>query len=192
MERHVMQQTNIYGQLARLFEYPGEDYLVAVRECFEMMQGEDPEVARLLAEFSVGIESTNTYELQEIFTRTFDLNPACTLEIGWHLYGEDYKRGEFLVKMRVRLRDLEVPESSELPDHLTQALRLFGSMQSDEAAQFASELLLPALDKMLAAWKENHNAFRTLLEALFVLLKSRYTYEPARHLARSPDLVVLE
>lgn len=187
-----MQQPNVYTQLAHLFEYPGEDYLAGVRECLETMQGESPEAARLLAEFAAAIEGTNTYELQELFTRTFDLNPACTLEIGWHLYGEDYKRGEFLVKMRGRLRDLEVPESSELPDHLTQALRLFGSMAPDEAAQFASELLLPSLDAMLAAWKENHNAFRTLLESLFVLLKSRFSYQPARRPAQSPDLVVLE
>jgi nitrate reductase delta subunit len=187
-----MPRTSTYAQLARLFEYPGEDYFADVREGLEAMNAEEPEAARLLAEFSSAIESTDTYELQELFTRTFDLNPACTLEIGWQLYGEDYKRGEFLVKMRVRLREQELPESSELPDHLTQALRLFGSMEPDEASQFASELLLPALDTMLAAWKENHNAFRTLLESLFVLLKGRYSYEPARHLARSPELVVLE
>ena len=130
-------------------------------------------------------------ELQELFTRTFDLNPVCTLEIGWHLFGEDYQRGEFLVKMRGRLRERAIEESTELPDHLTHALRLLDLMEAEEAAEFVEELLLPALGKMHHGWKDNHNAFWPLLEATFTLLSSRYTYHPERYPSRVPELVVL-
>ena len=37
-------------------------------------------------------------QIQELYTRTFDINPVCTLEIGWHIFGEDYARGALLVK----------------------------------------------------------------------------------------------
>jgi len=39
---------------------------------------------------------------------TFDINPACALEVGWHLFGEDYMRGQFLVRMREELSKYEI------------------------------------------------------------------------------------
>ena len=90
-------------------------------------------------------------ELQELYAATFDLDPHCSLEVGWHLFGENYERGEFLVKMRVELRRLGVGESTELPDHLTHALAALGRMEPQEAAEFATACLFPALDKMCAA-----------------------------------------
>jgi hypothetical protein len=65
-------------------------------------------------------------------------------------------------------------------------------LDSDEAPEFASRFLLPALDKMLAAWKKDRNAYAALLESTFTLLKNRFTYDPARRPARVPELVVLD
>ncbi len=186
-----MTPETIYGQLARLFEYPGEDYVLRARDCLAAMSREQAEAASLLGEFFAAIQGRNIEPLQELFTRTFDLNPVCTLEIGWHLYGEDYQRGDFLVKMRQQLRAHDVPESRELPDHLTHALALLGSMEADEAAAFAGHFLIPALDKMRAGWKNNRNAFAALLESTFVLLKIRYPYQSVQRPATVPALRVL-
>ena len=187
-----MQEQTIYSRLALLFEYPEEGYGERALECLEELSREKSPAALLLEKFCAEIRHLTTDELQELFTRTFDLNPVCTLEIGWHLYGEEYQRGEFLVKMRQQLRAQEVEESIELPDHLTHALTLLGRLEPDEAAEFAGQYLLPALDKMRAGWQKNHNAFRALLDAAFVLLESRYPYEPARLPARAPALRVLQ
>ena len=138
------------------------------------------------------VAGLGTEQLQELYTRTFDLNPVCTLEIGWQLYGEDYHRGEFLVKMRQQLREHGLPESSELPDHMTHALALLARLESEEAAEFGSRYLLPAIDKMLSGWRDNRNAYAALLESLFAYLKSRYPYVPVRAAARSPELPVLQ
>ena len=156
------------------------------------MSRENSPAALLIQKFCAEIQNLTTDELQELFTRTFDLNPVCTLEIGWQLYGEQYQRGEFLVKMRQHLRAQELEESTELPDHLTHALALLGRLEPDEAAGFAGQYLLPALDKMRAAWQKNHNAFHALLDAAFVLLESRYPYEPARVPVGAPALRVLQ
>ncbi len=48
--------------------------------------------------------STQLWEVEEAFTRTFDVNPACALEVGWHLFGEEYTAAMFLVRMREELR----------------------------------------------------------------------------------------
>jgi nitrate reductase delta subunit len=93
--------------------------------------------------------------MQELYVQTFEFNPACTLEIGWHLFGENYERGEFLVRMREQLRRHGIAESTELPDHLTHLLPLVGRMERDEAAQLAGEFILPALVKIRSAVHDN-------------------------------------
>jgi nitrate reductase molybdenum cofactor assembly chaperone len=187
-----MGATSIYEQFAKLFEYPGEDYRANAENCLTALRREHSEAAASLEEFCAPIRSLNTDDLRELFTRTFDLNPMCTLEVGWQLYGEDYQRGEFLVKMREQLRAREIRESGELPDHLTHALALLAQMDPDEAAEFAGGFLLPALDKMRAGWRENRNAFAALLESAFLRLSSEYPYDPASMPARKPELPMLQ
>ena len=187
-----MATETIYQKLAVLFDYPGEEYVERVSTCATAMKSELPKAALLFEQFRREIDGFSTDDMQELFTRTFDLNPACTLEVGWQLYGEDYRRGEFLVRMRQELREKCLPESTELPDHLTHALALLGRMEADEAAEFAGRFLLPAIDKMLAAWQKHRNAYAALLESTFTMLKSRFTYDPARRPARVPELAVLD
>jgi nitrate reductase delta subunit len=184
--------TKIYEQLAALFAYPAGDYLLRVRECAGRMLSESPEAAAVFGDFETAIAGAGIDDLQELFTRTFDLNPVCSLEIGWHLFGEEYQRGEFLVKMRQELRARGIGESSELPDHLTHALALLARMDPDEAAQFAGQFILPALHKMRQSWSSNHNAYWSLLDSLFVLLKGRFAYQPPRTAVRVPELTVLQ
>jgi nitrate reductase molybdenum cofactor assembly chaperone len=187
-----MEEKSIYEQFAKLFEYPGEDYHANTEQCLAALRRERSEAAASLEEFCAPIRSLNTDELRELFTRTFDLNPMCTLEIGWQLYGEDYQRGEFLVKMREQLREYDLRESGELPDHLTHALVLLAHLEPEEAAEFAGEYLLPALDKMRTSWRENRNAFAALLESAFLQLRGEYPYDPSRMPVRKPELPILQ
>jgi nitrate reductase molybdenum cofactor assembly chaperone NarJ/NarW len=182
----------VYSKLALLFQYPDEEYRAQTVRCTEQMQDISAEAASHLNRFCAAIHDMSTDQLQELFTRAFDLNPACSLDIGWHLFGEEYQRGEFLVKMRHELRESGLEESSELPDHMTHALALLARMDDAEAAQFAGQFLLPALHKMREAWKTDADPFRSLLEALFALLASRYSYEPPQTAVRVPQLNVLQ
>jgi nitrate reductase molybdenum cofactor assembly chaperone NarJ/NarW len=88
---------------------------------------------------------------QELYVQTFEFNPAATLEVGWHLFGENYERGEFLVRMREQLRRYQIAEGTELPDHLPQLLRLASRLPHDEAAELVGLHLAPALAKIRAA-----------------------------------------
>jgi nitrate reductase delta subunit len=109
---------------------------------------------------------------QELYVQTFEFNPACTLEIGWHLFGENYERGEFLVRMREQLRRHGVPETSELPDHLTHLLALIDRLDQEQAAEFAAQFLLPALGKIQQALAEN--PYEPLIEAIRTRLESDF------------------
>jgi nitrate reductase molybdenum cofactor assembly chaperone len=187
-----MEEKFIYERFAKLFEYPGGDYRANAEECLASLQGERSDAAASLEEFCASTRNLSTDDLRELFTRTFDLNPMCTLEIGWQLYGEDYQRGEFLVKMREQLREYDLRESGELPDHLTHALILLAHLEPEEAAEFAGSYLLPAIDKMRASWREDRNAFAALLESAFLQLRSEFPYDPAKMPVRKPELPILQ
>jgi nitrate reductase delta subunit len=187
-----MSEKSLYEKFAILLSYPGADYHQCCDQCRELLPTTLRKVQEEFGEFRDRMAGLSMEEMQELFTRTFDLNPMCTLEIGWQLYGEDYGRGEFLVKMREHLRAYEIKESGELPDHLSHALALLPKLEGVEAEEFARIYLLPAIDKMRSTWKENRNAYARLLDAIFELLKSDYPYDPARTPAQIPELRVLQ
>lgn len=155
------------GQLesvARLLEYPVDLDARKARGTADWIAPASARAADALRTFAASLEGLSIEELQELFTRTFDLSPTCSLEVGWHLYGEQYERGRFLVRMREELRRCGVRESRELPDHLTHVLRLLPRLEPQEARDFAERLMLPAMDRMLAAIPAD-NLYRPVLEA---------------------------
>lgn len=142
-----------YDVLAQLFEYPDESYVQRCRDAG-------------LNEFAEEMAKLTVSGIQELFISTFDWNPATTLDMGWHLYGEQYERGEFLVRMRQELRRYGVAESAELPDHLTHTLRLLGRMDAAAAEKFAREFTAPAVAKLLAALEEKKTPFVAIVRAV--------------------------
>jgi nitrate reductase molybdenum cofactor assembly chaperone len=164
----------LYDRLAGLLAYPGPDYRRRVALCAESLETLEPAAVPLLNAFLQRTAGSSPEDLQELFTRAFDLNPVCSLEIGWHLYGENYERGALLVRMREELRRHRVAESTELPDHLAHVLPLLARMPAAEAERFAAGSVLPALDKMRTAWNDTENPFGRILEALALVLESRY------------------
>jgi len=117
---------------------------------------------------------------QELYVQSFEFNPACTLEIGWHLFGENYERGEFLVRMREELRRHGILETTELPDHLTHMLLLIDRMEHEEAAELAGLSLLPALAKIQDAIKGN--SYESLIAAVRTKLETDFPDAPLRPL----------
>ncbi len=133
------------GELAALLAYPRVGYRERFESARKSLSAQDPAVAAALEPFSAFVAASSDTELEEAFTQTFDLNAACALEIGWHLYGEDYKRGEFLVEMRRLMRRLGVPEDTELPDHLSHVLAVLPLMEGEQSRELAAQKVLPAL-----------------------------------------------
>jgi nitrate reductase delta subunit len=116
--------------------------------------------------------------MQELYVQTFEFNPACTLEIGWHLFGENYERGEFLVRMREQLRRYRIAETSDLPDHLRHLLLLIALADHHEAAELAGQFVLPALGKIREALHDN--AYEALIAAIEAKLEADYPDAPRR------------
>jgi len=163
--------------LAPLLEYPQGNYHALAEACLAAAgDGGDAEdqaiqnVRGYLVTFVGFVRQSERSELEELFTRTFDLNPTCSLDVGWHLYGEQYARGSFLVSLRAALRAHNIHEETELPDHLPSLLRLLARLETDEAADLAEKSLRPAVAKMMTAFPDEQNPFSSLLRAVAGLL----------------------
>lgn len=175
-------EIRVLGQIGLLLTYPRGDYGDRLELCRTARPLGDAEADSLWGSFVRQIQSLPIEEVQELYTHTFDLNPVCALEVGWQLHGEDYARGEFLVAMRRQLRLHGIPESRELPDHLSCVLPLLDCMEPEEARNFTEASLLPALNKMLAGFPERNNPYRNLLLAIAKLLSS----DPGEGLTEAP------
>ncbi len=160
--------------LARLLSYPTETYVEAAELLYVILQSELPEAAKCMAEFGAFVEPRETDELEEIYARTFDINPACALEIGWHLFGEEYTRGLLLVRLRAEMRDRGLEESAELPDHIAHVLALIAVMPHQDAQRFVHACVQAAVDKMHAALDGAESPYRHVLRCLVLVLEHEF------------------
>src|SRR5512142_2317919 len=179
---------DMFNALAALLTYPEMDYPERIEASLRLAT---PECRGALQNFASSIAQLETWELQELFTRTFDMNPVCSLELGWHLFGENYERGLLLVRVREELRRHGLAESAELPDHLTHVLRLVERMEHETAADFVVACVLPALEKMLQAVRDKKNPFENVLLAVRGLLRSQFPEIPLTAPETEPLLRVL-
>ena len=175
-----MQPLAHYEQLAALFEYPQPDYPARVRTACQVLEGRYPLAAARLAAFGNALpveggtfSAAALDQVQEIFTRSFDVQPITTLSVGYLMFGDDYKRGELLVNLNREDREAGVDCGSELPDHLSNVLRLIARWQDPEmVAEFVEQILHPALERMIAEFGSErmeqrnrlyHKHFKTLI-----------------------------
>lgn len=164
--------------LASLLSYPEPGHDVAVAACRDALLADPAEGVRAAAgrieSFARSVSGETVQELQELYTRTFDLNPVCALEVGWHLYGENYERGRFLVRMRELLGGLGIEESTELPDHLTSVLPALGRLAAGDARDLAGRYVAPALRTMLDGLGGKENPYEEVLHAVREVLEARF------------------
>lgn len=162
-----------YDGLAALLKYPGETFFEEIDRCRESFAESAPEVSARLDAFREKVADKSLADLEEMYIRTFDLNPLCTLDTGWQLFGEEYNRGLYMVRIRQEMRRFDVPETSELPDHLTNVLMVLGRMNEEDAADFSVSCVIPAVEKLLKSLKKD-KSYHPLIQGIVELLKSRY------------------
>ena len=169
----VRPKNRVYQAIGDLLEYPGEDWDARLEQCKRRVSDEAPALAERLLAFALGLDGIPIATLQERYTQAFDLNPVCALEVGYHLFGEDYKRGLFLANLRETEAGLDLGQEHQLPDYLPVLLRLLGRLTDEELrSDLIAECLVPAVEKMIAALKQAKNPYGHLLEALVEALKA--------------------
>jgi nitrate reductase delta subunit len=152
-------------RLADVLSYPTDGYRATVEVCRAALEACAPDAAADVAQFAHATKALTIGQLQELYTSTFDLNPASALELGWHLFGDTYDRGGFLAALRGELAVAGVKQTTDLPDHLSQVLRLAGRLERQRAAEFAA-LVAPVVERICSTLESRQNQFALLLRAV--------------------------
>jgi nitrate reductase delta subunit len=141
--------TRLIDRFAELLEYPGTGVCEAARDCEALAARGASEAAALLREFRAFVEAAPLGRVQEIYSGTFDLDAAYHPYVGYHLFGETYKRSVFMLELKQRYRAHGFAVERDLPDHLAVLLRFVAHHRDSELAdEILQEALVPALDRM--------------------------------------------
>ncbi len=161
---------------ATLLDYPGPHLAAAADECLALLDGEAALRVRSFHEFIAGHPAG---QLEEIYTGVFELNPLYYPYVGYHLFGETYKRSVFLLGLRERYAAQGFASGTELADHLVVMLRFAADCQDLTCAdEIIQDALVPAVDKMIAQKADEESAvegaaaYRQLLRALQETLRA--------------------
>ncbi len=141
---------NHYEKLAQLFQYPKTDYKEKVKEAETVLTELYPETLSTFKQFSDFVSNSSHDEITEIFTRTFDVQAITTLDVGYVLFGDDYKRGELLVNLNREHREAANECTDELADNLANLLSLLPKMQNhDIRDELVEIIIMPGLIKII-------------------------------------------
>ncbi len=166
------------SKFAQLFDYPNSGTKKAVCEIYHIVKESmgDGEVIEDLWEFKKYIENTELGYMEEIYTHSFDLNPKVSLYVGYHLFGESYKRGDFLVGLKgvYSKKGFSYP-SFELPDHMKVILSFLGKVgiEDPEARVIVEEALFPSIDLLEHSFNGNDSPYLYLIRSLKAYLQER-------------------
>ncbi|HKV78053.1 MAG TPA: nitrate reductase molybdenum cofactor assembly chaperone [Candidatus Sulfotelmatobacter sp.] len=171
---------DLHALFAEIVDYPRPQLESHVQECAARLGDQSPETAGLLERFHKFQAGIPLGKLQEAYTSIFDMQPECTLNLGYQLLGDDWRRSILLFQLKEIYQARNFEAGCELPDHLSVVLRFLATAHdSDEAAEIKSDLLVPVLSRMAASIHLGESPYRWILQALLSWLgENRKTIEP--------------
>ncbi len=162
---------NIYETFAGILEYPEGPLESAIEECVRLLGGEHAGAANLLRRFEAELAGFDLGRLQETYAGSFDLVPDCSLNLGYHLFGDDWRRSIFLANLIDRYRECGFYPERELPDHLCVMLRFLARREPVTGKDpLIDECLVPALNHILQTIDRRKNPYEAAIEALLLWL----------------------
>ncbi len=160
----------ICRHFADILDYPAPILADRVEDLLPLVVAHG-EAAQLLRQFREFVEETTPEGLEELYAGTFDLQPLCYPYVGYQLFGEEYRRGMFMARLREHYRSSGFVAGDDLPDHLCVILRFLASRELGEVErELLTDCIIPALGKMVAGFPESANPYRVVLQALLLLL----------------------
>lgn len=198
-----MSERTHYRIVADVFEYPRSVYPERVRRAKRCLDKKYPRAAAELDQFLELLPADDLRIMQELYTRSFDVQAVTTLDIGYVLFGDDYKRGELLSNLNREHRAHDNDCGRELADHLPNVLRLMERLDDEElVGELVQEIIAPALRSMIGeftsdrieqknkAYKKHYKTlietpvssanvatlYRHALKALYQVLKQDFSF----------------
>jgi nitrate reductase molybdenum cofactor assembly chaperone NarJ/NarW len=157
--------------LCELLSYPRDELAPLARRAAALAGKGVPEAAAL-ARFAAVVEALPPGAIEELYTSTFDVEPACVPYVGVQLLGQgDDRRGLLLAKLAELYAGEGYTPREELPDHVAEVLGFLAMARPGAACDdLVRDGLLPTLRKMVDALEERGNPYREVLAAARELL----------------------
>jgi len=146
-----MKSFHHYLAIADLFDYPDRSFPRRVQTTQVCLDRKYPGAGAELTPFTEYASRATFIQMEEVYTRSFDVQAITTLDIGYVLFGDDYNRGRLLVHLNEEHRRAGVDCKTELADHLPNPLRLLARMKDDALREeLVVKIVAPALDKIIS------------------------------------------
>lgn len=160
-----------YFILADLFRYPDGNFPNKLAYGLQLIEEKYPDAAESLNVFIRYTQGRSLREWEELYTKTFDVQAICYLDLGYVMFGEDYKRGVFLHRMKLEQEKAGNNCGYELPDNLSNMLSFFHKAKDEQIViDLAARILIPGVEKMIAEFDQSRIDMKT--EALKTLHKA--------------------
>jgi len=149
-----------YSKISNLFIFPSEEsYVRNVQEVQQYLNKVLPDAGKTLLPFTEVIGAISKTELEDLYVRTFEVQSITTLDIGYIVFGDDYKRGELLVNLNKEHRKYGIDCGTELADNLSNILKLLNVLKDEELRDdLVNKIIMPALIKMIEGFGEGQIA----------------------------------
>jgi len=169
-----------YDALARMVDYPSEKTGLQsdcnVVSSFMKKQGLDKQILSSFTDFAAASALST---LQEEYVATFDFNPATAPYLGHHLFGDNQKKGGYMIMLKQEFERFGyIPNGVELPDHLSVVLgflahlvRRDGDRDGDRSRQkFIADCVLPGVERLNTAFAARQDSqWKALVETALLL-----------------------
>jgi nitrate reductase delta subunit len=149
-----MQDESIYFKvMSLLLQYPDEAYIRALPELKSAVDQLHHGQRRAGIEaFIADVEACSVLQLQERYTALFDMSPATTLNITYHLWGDGEKRARLLTGLQQEYACAGFEKTTaELPDFLPLILEFMAAVpqaQWSETIQKSLEGIETVVDRL--------------------------------------------
>lgn len=151
----IMEKYQHYKLFADLLRYPEENYSEKAVSCLAMLQLRYPDAAAEMQPFVDYMSTHSQDEREELYTKTFDVQPICYLDLGYVIFGEDYKRGAFLLHMQHEQKKAGNDCGTDLSDNISNVLVWYSKTNDQEILdELAVKILIPAVEKMIAEFAQ--------------------------------------
>jgi len=173
-----MNKLDHYKILADIFRYPDEKLGSRMKDFLSLVSEQFPEQTENVSKLMDAFNSMSVLKQQEYYLKTFDVQAVCSLDIGYVLFGEDYKRAQLLVNLQSEHKAAGVDCGSELGDHLPNVLTLLSkTADSDFAEELGFIITSQAVRFMLTKFKNTDNIYKDMLVVLLVFLQADFKGE---------------
>jgi len=171
----------VYHHIAQVLMYPTSEFQQQLQALQVFIQNNVSDAAPSIDAFQASCAEYSTAQLQELYTRTFDLMALCSPYIGIHLFGEDnYKRGALMAKLNEEYQRRGFLHEAELPDHITVLLRFLTKANEEEKKEIIEFLFSKPLKVMTTILEKEHNPYVHVFRALDNIVQQESTKELVR------------